>query len=76
MANDEDYPDLYFDETDEFFDMELQHVERKNWDDLLSLYEQELEKIGEADQEEANDLRSRIESTRKKVYDDTEEGQY
>jgi len=59
--------DLFYDEADEFQETEMDYVERENWDELLSLYERELEHIGAADEEAANDLRSRIEAVRERI---------
>jgi ElaB/YqjD/DUF883 family membrane-anchored ribosome-binding protein len=75
MSNGE-FSDLYFDETDEFFDKEMQHVDRGEWSSLLDLYEQELEKMSEADAESASELRAKIQAARKRVYDDADEGEF
>lgn len=74
--SDDEFSDLYFDETDEFFDVEMQHVDRGEWSSLLDLYEQELEKMSEADAESASELRAKIQAARKRVYNDAEEGEY
>lgn len=68
--------DFYSDEADEFQETELDYVERGKWDDLLSLYERELEHVGAADEEEANDLRSRIEAVRERIRGDTGDVEY
>lgn len=68
--------DLYYDEADEFQETEMDYVERENWDDLLALYERELEHIGAADEEEANDLRSRIEAVRGRIRGDAQDAEY
>lgn len=69
-----DEPDVYFDETDAFFEAEMTYRDRGDWKGLLSLYERELAHVG--DEEEANDLRARIESARKKIYEDADEADY
>lgn len=63
--------DLYFDEADEFIETELEYVESKQWDDLLTLYERELGRI--EDEQDASDLRSRIEGVRKRMYEDSQD---
>lgn len=68
--------DLYFDEADEFQETELDYVEREKWDELLALYERELGNIGAADEEKANDLRSRIEAVRERMYGEAEGAEF
>jgi hypothetical protein len=70
MKLDEIGSDLYFDEGDEFAQTEMDYVDNNRWDDLLSLYEQELEQI--KDPEDAGDLRNRIEAIRKSEYEDAQ----
>jgi hypothetical protein len=65
---------LFFDEGDEFAEMEMEYVERSEWEDLLDLYESELEDI--ENEEEAVDLRNRIESVRDEMYGDARDAQY
>ena len=66
--------DLYFDEADEFVETELDYMESKQWDDLLNLYEREVDRM--PDEEDASDLRSRIELIRKRMYEDAKDAQY
>lgn len=65
---------LFFDEGDEFAETEMEYVERSEWEDLLDLYESELEDI--ENEEEAVDLRNRIESVRDEMYGDARDAQY
>ena len=66
--------DLYFDEADEFVETELDYMESKQWGDLLNLYEREADRM--PDEEDASDLRSRIELIRKRMYEDAKDSQY
>ena len=70
MNRDEMDADLYFDEGDEFAQTEMNYLDNNQWDDLLSLYEQELERV--QGEEDANDLRNRIEAIRKGEYEDAQ----
>lgn len=71
--SDFDY-NFFFDEADEFAETELDYVERSEWDNLLSLYEREIDNI--EDEEEASDLRKRIEAIREGAYEDAKNAQY
>lgn len=74
MADQEMFDDQYFDEADEFFETEMNHIERGRWEELLSLYEDEVDRSPE--EEEASDLHNRIRAIRDKLYGDAEEAQY
>jgi hypothetical protein len=65
---------LFFDEGDEFAETEMEYVERSQWESLLELYESELEEI--ENEEDAIDLRNRIESVRDAMYGDARGAQY
>ncbi len=74
MQRDEFDYNLFFDEGDEFAETEMEYVEASRWESLLDLYERELEEIG--DEEDAVDLRNKIESVRDRMYEDARDAQF
>lgn len=74
MADEEELAyDLFFDEADEFMQTELEHMEAREWDSLLTLYERELDHI--EDEDDANALRSRIETIRNRMYEESQDAE-